>query len=75
HGAIRDSDVMIVLGVDGGRETLVEVGVAVACGVPIVWVDLGARLPLSATCASVATVVRSVDAALEALERLTRRVA
>lgn len=73
--AIRGSDGVIILAYPGGCETLVELGLAVAWGLPVAWVDLGARLPLSATCPSVCARVASVDAALEAIVRLARMVA
>jgi hypothetical protein len=75
HGAIRASDAMIVLGAPGGCETLVELGIALALCLPIVWVDGAARPPLSATCTSVCTRVRSLDAAIELLEQIARRAA
>lgn len=72
HDAIRASGALLVLGTAAPCETLVELGVAIAHGLPVVWLDGGARLPLSATCESVCTRVASVDAALDELVRLAR---
>lgn len=75
HDAIRASGALLVLGEDGGRETLVELGVALAHGLPVVWLEGDARLPLSATCASVCTGVRALDGALALLEERARAAA
>jgi hypothetical protein len=70
HDAIRASGALLVLGTGAPCETLVELGIAIAHGLPVVWLEGEARLPLSATCASVCTRVASIEAALDELGRL-----
>jgi len=75
HRGIYEADVVLVLGEAPMCETLVEVGVAVARGVPIVWVEGGARMPLSATCPSLCTAVANVLEGVGAMLEITRRAA
>jgi hypothetical protein len=73
HEAIERADALLVLADTQMGETLVEVGVAIARGVPIVWVDGLGKLPLSAACPAVCTRVPDVAAAIAWLGRRMRR--
>jgi hypothetical protein len=75
HAAIAAADVLLVLAAPGMCETLVEIGVAMALGVPVVWVDGDHRLPLSATCPSLCTRVASVEEAIALVRARARKAA
>jgi len=73
--AIEEADAVLVLGAANMCESLVEVGYAIARAVPVVWVEGGQRLPLSATCPGVCTRVPVIVDAMGALAEITRRAA
>ena len=56
HTQLRSADAIVALGYPGGCEMLVEVGVAMAWNIPVVWVDAAAKIPVSVRTRSAAVI-------------------